>query len=67
MADFHNVLAKLCVYTYFRLGQTLWSNGQGERLPSLPSEFSDNVPFFFEEPFKCTFFGNIKSEILNIQ
>ena len=33
-----------------------------------PPNFSDNVPEdFFEEPFKCAFFENIKSEIVNIQ
>ena len=36
--------------------------------PPPPSKkFFDNVPFFFEESFKCVFIENIKSEIVNIQ
>ena len=39
--------------------------GQSGRLP-LPQSFLKMCPFF-EEPFKCVVFENIKSEIVNIR
>ena len=40
--------------------QALRSTGaEGASAPPSPPKFSDNVHFFFEEPFKCVFFENI--------
>ena len=39
--------------------------GQGSGGASAPTKFPEIV-LFFEEPFKCAFFENIKSEIVNI-
>ena len=46
--------------------------GRGQEASAPPflqkkKKFSENVPLFFEEPFKCVFFENNKSETVNIQ
>ena len=43
------------------------SGAGGQGGPPLPPQSFLKICPFFEEPFKCAFFENIKSEIVNIQ
>ena len=61
----HVALFKLIKCTALPEMQALRNKG-GRGGVCLPM-FFDNVPFFFEEPFKCAFIENIKSKIVNIQ